>query len=196
MAESHFKPNQTLLPLISKAITGFGRSYNNYKVHGLEHIPKSGGALLVLYHGLVPIDFWYLGLTMYRELNILPCALVDRWLFKTPLLKQLTEAVGGVVADREVALEVLRAGTVVGVSPGGTREAISGSEHNYKLVWGGRMGFAKLAKEAQVPIIPGFTQNIESAYKAPFSGSAVFQKLYEKTRLPLVPIVGQVLASF
>lgn len=190
MSHSPFKPNQTLLPWISAAVTGFGRLYNNYEVKGLEHIPKDSGALIVMYHGLVPVDFWYLGLTLYRELGILPCALVDRWLFKTPLLKQFTEAVGGVVAEKEVALQVLREGVVVGVSPGGVKEAISGSRNNYKLVWGGRMGFAKLAKEAGVPIIPGFTQNIESAYKAPLAELPFFQNLYKKTKLPLVPIIG------
>ena len=101
MKESPFKPHPRLMPLISSVITGFGRAYNGYEVRGLENIPREGGALLVMYHGLVPIDFWYLGLTMYRELGRQPCALVDRWLFKTPGLKQLTEAVGGVVADRE-----------------------------------------------------------------------------------------------
>jgi len=190
MSDSPFKPNENLLPWISAAVTGFGRFYNSYEVKGLENVPTDSGALIVMYHGLVPVDFWYLGLTLYRELGILPCALVDRWLFKTPGLKQFTEAVGGVVGEKDVALQVLREGVVVGVSPGGVREAISGSENNYKLVWGGRTGFARLAKEAGVPIIPGFTQNIESAYKAPLAGHPLFQSLYQKTKLPLVPIVG------
>lgn len=145
---------------------------------------------MVLYHGLVPLDFWYLGMKIYEDTGRKPCALVDRWLLKTPGLSWLTRAVGGIEGHYESALQVLREGHVVGVSPGGVREAISGRRNNYKLVWGQRRGFARLAVEAQVPVIPGFTQNVESLYHAPFAGRPLFQKLYEKTRLPLVPIVG------
>ncbi|MGZ3722425.1 MAG: 1-acyl-sn-glycerol-3-phosphate acyltransferase, partial [Bdellovibrionales bacterium] len=102
----------------------------------------------------------------------------------------LTKAVGGVSADPGVAAELLREGRLVGVAPGGVREAISGKENNYRVMWGKRQGFARLALEADVPIIPGFTQNIESLYHAPLAGHPFFQALYEKTRLPLVPIIG------
>src|SRR5688500_16667981 len=118
-----FNPNPILMPVITEVITGFGRLYNRYEVKGIDNVPRSGGALLVLYHGLVPIDFWYLGLTLFREIGRHPCALVDRWLFKAPLLKQLTEAVGGVIGEREIAVNLLKEGVLVGVSPGGVREA-------------------------------------------------------------------------
>jgi 1-acyl-sn-glycerol-3-phosphate acyltransferase len=185
-----FAPNVELMPTIAKLITSFGKHYNQYKVCGLEHIPQEGGALLVLYHGLVPLDFWYLGLKIYLETGRQPCALVDRWLMKTPGLSWLTRAVGGISGDRAAALELLRKGTLIGVSPGGVREAISGSKNHYKLKWGDRMGFARIAVEAGVPIIPGFTQNVESLYLSPMAEHAFFQKLYEVTRLPIVPIVG------
>lgn len=178
------------MPLIAKTITGFGEFYNRYQVRGLEHIPREGGALLVLYHGLIPLDFWYLGLKIYLETGRQPCALVDRWVTKTPGLSWLARSVGGVSANREVARDLLQQGVLVGVAPGGVREAISGKENNYRLVWGERKGFARLALEAKVPIIPGFTQNVESLYHAPLAGHPFFQKLYNKTRLPIVPIVG------
>ncbi len=156
----------------------------------MENIPLEGGALLVLYHGLVPLDFWYLGLKIYLETGRHPCALVDRWLMKTPGLSWLTRTVGGISGDRDTALSVLRSGHIVGVSPGGVREAISGEDNHYKLKWGGRKGFARIALEAGVPIIPGFTQNVESLYMSPMAGHPFFQKLYDLTRLPLVPIIG------
>jgi hypothetical protein len=62
--------------------------------------------------------------------------------------------------------------------------------NNYKLKWGKRQGFAKLALDAGVPIIPGFTENVEGLYHAPLASHPILQNLYEKTRLPLVPIVG------
>jgi len=190
MHPKEFQPNEKVLPYIAKVVTGLGEFYNSYRVEGLEHIPPAGGALLVMYHGLVPLDFWYMGLKIYLETGRLPAALVDRWLTKTPGLSWFTKAVGGVSADPKVALELLKSGTLVGVAPGGVREAISGQENNYKVVWGKRNGFAKLAIEAGVPIIPGFTENVEGLYKSPLAGHPFFQNLYEKTRLPLVPIIG------
>ncbi len=193
---SAFAPNVEFMPTFAKLITGFGKYYNHYRVCGMEHIPKEGGALLVLYHGLVPIDFWYLGLKIYLETGRQPCALVDRWLMKTPGLSWLTRSVGGVSGDRATALELLRKGTLIGVSPGGVREAISGRKNHYKLQWGERTGFARIALEAGVPIIPGFTQNVESLYLSPLAEQPFFQRLYEVTRLPLVPIIGLGLLPF
>ncbi len=187
---SEFAPNRKLMPFLAKVITGFGELYNSYKVQGLENIPKEGGALLVLYHGLVPLDFWYLGLKIYLETGREPCALADRWVMNTPGLSWLAKSVGVVEADPKLALKLLKKGVLVGVSPGGVREAISGADNNYKLLWGERKGFAKIALEAGVPIIPGFTENVEGLYKAPLAGHPFFQNLYNKTRLPLVPIVG------
>ena len=190
MNENEFKPNPVVMEYAAKAITRFGEFYNQYKINGLEHIPKNGPALMVFYHGLVPLDFWYFGLKLYLETGRHPSALIDRWLFKTPGLAWFARAVGGVSAEKEVALKMLKEGRLVGVSPGGTREAISGRKNNYRLVWGNRMGFAKLALESGAPIIPGFTENVEGLYHAPFADHPFFQNLYEKTRLPLVPIIG------
>ena len=46
-------------------------------------------------------------------------------------------------------LDSFQDGELLAVSPGGVREALF-SDENYKLVWSGRLGFAKVAQEAQV----------------------------------------------
>lgn len=182
--------NPATIERIAKLITSFGKYYNGYEVVGEENVPSEGPALIVFYHGLMPLDVWYFGLHHYLRTGRLIRGLGDRWLFKTPGLKQLVEAVGGVEGRPQVALQLLKEGNLVGVSPGGVREAISGTDHNYRLIWGKRLGFAKLALESNVPIIPGFTKNVEEIYRAPFAGTSLFQSLYESTRLPLVPILG------
>jgi 1-acyl-sn-glycerol-3-phosphate acyltransferase len=184
------EPNPKTLKNIAKIITTFGRWYNGFESFGDEHIPSTGPALVVFYHGLMPLDAWYFGLNYYLKTGRLIRGLGDRWLFKAPGMKQLVRAVGGVEGRPQVALQMLKDGHLVGVSPGGVREAISGTENNYKLIWGKRLGFAKLAIEANVPIIPGFTKNVEEIYRAPFAGTPLFQAIYEATRLPLVPFLG------
>lgn len=187
---SEFNPDPEFLSWFAPAVVKMAKAYNGYEVHGFDHIPPSGGALLVFYHGLVPLDFWYFGLYFHVRTGRMACALVDRFLLKTPGLAWVTRQVGGVVGERRTALELLKSGTVVGVSPGGVREAISGSDKHYQVLWGQRKGFAELAIEAGVPIVPGFTENVEELYRAPLAGSPLLQQIYEKTRLPIVPIFG------
>lgn len=179
-----------------KLIVEFGKIYNGFEAYGIEKIPLDKPALLVFYHGLIPVDAWYFGLHFYLQKKVLIRALGDRWLFRTPGLNWICRAVGAVPGDPKVALELLKNGNLVGVSPGGVREAIKGMSNNYKLVWGNREGFAKLAIEAKVDIIPVFTENIEETYVAPYAEKPIFQMLYEMTKLPLVPILGMGVLPF
>lgn len=188
--QNRSEPNTALLERFANLLSQFGRTYNNFEMHGTEKLPERGPALIVFYHGLVPLDAWYFGMEYYIKGGRMIRALVDNWVFKTPILSNIVEMIGGVPADPIRALDLLEEGHLVAVAPGGTREAISGSSRNYELIWKERIGFAKLALEAKVPIFPAFTQNVESLYKAPFADHPFFQALYEKTRLPLIPILG------
>ena len=44
----------------------------------------------------------------------------------------------------ESCTKVLSEGNLIAISPGGVREALFG-DHNYRLIWGKRSGFAKAA---------------------------------------------------
>lgn len=179
-----------LLPTIARAISAFGKVYNSFEANGTERIPQQGPALIVFYHGLVPLDAWYFGLQFFLERGRMIHGLGDRWMFRIPGVKQLVESIGVVEGTPEAARKLLGEGRLVGVSPGGVREAISGYHNNYRLLWKDRIGFAKIALDAKVDIIPGFSENVEELYRAPLAGSHLLQGLYEKTRLPIVPIMG------
>lgn len=86
-------------------------------------------------------------------------------------------------------VEVLKKGDLLSIAPGGVREAQFG-DNRYQLIWGSRIGFAKVALEAKVPIIPVFTVNLREAFRSLGLGQSVFRTIYDKTRLPLVPIYG------
>jgi len=76
-----------------------------------------------------------------------------------------------------------------GVSPGGVYEAQFG-DHNYQVLWKERLGFARAALQADVPVLPVFTENIREAFRALPFGHRFFLWLFEKTRLPLRPCFG------
>lgn len=187
-------------PLVLDAMAGAvdraGRAWNGYELRGLEHVPRDRPFLLVMYHGLVPLDGWYLLARLYREHGLHVRALADRWLFRVPGLARWCRAAGAVPASPGSALELLQEGHPVLVSPGGVREAIAGRARYYRVTWGQRRGFARLALAASVPVLPVFGENVEELYRAPLAGSAPLNALYERTRLPLVPVVGLGLLPF
>lgn len=182
--------------LATGAMLRFGRAWNAYEVHGAEHIPPDRPAMIVFYHGFIPIDAWYFGSWYYQRTGRMPRALGERLLFEIPGLRELCLDMGVVPGTREAALELLRQGCLVGVSPGGVREAIAGRGRAYELVWGERLGFAHVALQAGVDLIPAFAENIDEAYRSPGVHLAPVQRFYEATKLPLVPLLGLGLLPF
>ena len=93
-------------------------------------------------------------------------SVVDSFLFKLPGFGSLLTAFSCTPGTVASCAEGLRdGGHLLGLSPGGVYEA-QFSNHYYKIMWKNRLGFAKIAIEAQVPIIPVFTQVCLSQLKA------------------------------
>jgi 1-acyl-sn-glycerol-3-phosphate acyltransferase len=67
---------------------------------------------------------------------------------------RLVEAAGARPASRESALAAFAAGHHVLVLPGGDLDAGKSFRHRNEIVFGGRRGFARLALDAEVPIVP------------------------------------------
>jgi 1-acyl-sn-glycerol-3-phosphate acyltransferase len=67
---------------------------------------------------------------------------------------RLVEAAGARPASRESAMTAFQAGHHVLVLPGGDLDAGKSWRHRNQIVFGGRRGFARLAIEAGVPIVP------------------------------------------
>jgi 1-acyl-sn-glycerol-3-phosphate acyltransferase len=172
------------------ALDRFGRAWNRYEIQGFEHIPRDRACLLVVYHAFMPLDGWYFAARSWVDHGLFLHALADRFLFKTPGLGRMMTAGGAIPGEPESALELLQTGAAVMVSPGGVREAIAGRNLHYRVLWGERTGFARLALRANVPCIPVFGENSEETYRSPGVHLPPFQALYEHTRVPIVPVAG------
>lgn len=57
--------------------------FPGYEIEGLENIPDSG-AIIVYYHGTLPIDIYYFISRVYLVKNRLIHTVADRFLFKVP----------------------------------------------------------------------------------------------------------------
>ena len=126
------------------------------RVRGLEHVPRSGGAVISFSH-TSHVDFVVTGLDIYRRLgrpvHILARAdLWQRWRFRW--IVRLAAAVpverenrDGRAASLQAAVEVLTEGGLVMVAP----EARISTSFEVQPM---RTGAARMAQQAGVPLVP------------------------------------------
>ncbi|XP_070555922.1 DGAT1/2-independent enzyme synthesizing storage lipids-like isoform X2 [Ptychodera flava] len=163
--------------------------WHGYEIIGLEKIPDEGPAVLIYYHGAIPIDAYYVIAKLVLYKRRMPHCIGDKFLFKVPGLKLLLQVVCVTPGSVEECVKVLKNDNIIILSPGGVREAQFSDEY-YEIMWNNRCGFAKCAIEAKAPIIPLFTQNCREAFRTLSIGRRFFQKVYEKIRFPCAPIYG------
>lgn len=145
-------------------ILPFAIVFHSYSISGTENIPDNEGALLVGMHTTHNQDL-LLGPGFYFKTGRVIRGLWHRTLYRlTPILGYI----GGHAGEREVATELLQAGKLVAVIPGGAEEALCGHENSYKLHWESssgrkRQGFALVALSVGKPvsILPMFSKNAE-----------------------------------
>ncbi|XP_013929176.1 PREDICTED: transmembrane protein 68-like [Thamnophis sirtalis] len=166
----------------------FGRIWHGYELHGVENLPDGPG-LIIYYHATLPIDYIFFLARIFFLKNKLCCyTVVDHFVFKLPGLKMLGNNLKMITGSKEECLRALKSGYWVAISPGGTREAIF-SDETYNILWGKRQGFAKVALEARVPIIPMFTENGREGYRT-FGRIKLLKILYEYLRWPIIILYG------
>ncbi|NXK53703.1 TMM68 protein, partial [Chauna torquata] len=171
----------------------YARIWHGYELHGVENLPEGPG-ILVYYHGAIPIDYLYFLSRLFLWKKRLCLSVADHFVFRLPGLKLLLEVTGVMPGTREECLSALKNGYLVSISPGGVREALF-SDESYQLMWGNRKGFAQVALDAKVPIIPMYTQNVREGYRM-FKERRFFRQLYESTRLPFTPPYGGLPVKF
>jgi 1-acyl-sn-glycerol-3-phosphate acyltransferase len=134
---------------------------------GLQHVPSSGGALVVANHsGTIPLDAVMTSLALldhhpaHRHLRMLGADLV----FRTPGLGSLARKSGQTLACNPDAERLLGDGELVGVWPEGFKGIGKPYSDRYKLQRFGRGGFVGAALRARVPIIPCSIVGAEEIY--------------------------------
>ncbi|XP_053098756.1 transmembrane protein 68-like [Hemicordylus capensis] len=165
----------------------FARFWHGYELHGIENLPNGPG-LIIYYHGAIPIDYMYFLARFYILKRQCCYSIADDFIFKLPGLKMLAAVMCVKHKTREECLTALKNGHLLGISPGGVREACF-SDESYKLVWHKRKGFAEVAIDAKVPIIPMYTQNTREGFRV-FGNTKLTRWLYERFRMSALPPYG------
>lgn len=153
--------NDAVMPLARV----FYKHWFRTEIHGLEHVPKEGSALIVANHsGTIPVDGIMLQVGVHdeahRNLRLLGADLV----YQVPLLGHLSRKAGHTLACHADAERLLGKGELVGVFPEGFKGVGKPFGDRYKLQRFGRGGFVGTALRARVPIIPCAIVGAEEIY--------------------------------
>lgn len=137
------------------------------ETRGLDHVPSTGGALIVANHsGTIALDAVMTQIALrdhhpaHRYLRMLGADLV----FQTPFLSALARKAGHTLACMPDAERLLRQGELVGVWPEGFKGVGKRYSERYKLQRFGRGGFVSAALRAGAPIIPTAIVGAEETY--------------------------------
>jgi 1-acyl-sn-glycerol-3-phosphate acyltransferase len=184
--ESGFDPelNRAVLMPAARALY---RGWFRVQMRGLEHVPSAGPALVVANHsGVLPLDAVMLQVGLLdehpaaRSLRMLSADLV----YSVPLIGRVARASGHVSASPDEAERLLSAGELVGVFPEGFKGIGKPFSDRYHLQRFGRGGFARIAIQTGVPLIPVAIVGAEEIYPM----VANWPELAAKLNLPYFPI--------
>jgi 1-acyl-sn-glycerol-3-phosphate acyltransferase len=155
---STLHPDGRLPPLIHACATQVDRLLGwlgrrlHVEVVGIERLPK-GRALLVANHAF-GWDAVFAMREIERATGRRVWVLGEHLWWKFPILREVAAAMGTVDGTPANADELLARDELVLVLPGGLREAIKPRELRYRLLWGHRFGFVRLALRNHAPLVP------------------------------------------
>jgi 1-acyl-sn-glycerol-3-phosphate acyltransferase len=136
----------------------YAEIYHRGQVRGLENIPAEGPVLLVGNHsgGTMIADSFVLSAGFYEHFG--PARdfyqLAHDMVFRVPGVREMLARWGTVPASPENMERALARGAALLVYPGGDHETYRPSWESTKIDFAGRRGFARLALEYDVPIVP------------------------------------------
>ena len=133
---------------------------------GLEHVPREGAVLLAGNHTVYGLlDIPMMAFEIYEATGRVVRGLADDNHFALPIWREFLQRIGAVRGTRENCSRLFQAGEPVLVFPGGGREVMKRKGEKYKLVWKERVGFARLAIQHGVPIVPFASVGVEDMFE-------------------------------
>jgi len=195
--------NRIALPPMGRAetilrIARLMERYHRYEVIGLEHVPRTGSALMVSPHAYMPLDMFLLGRRVFERDGRMMRGLSEHIAFIIPGLRDLFTAFGIVDGTQENGLALLKSGQLAVCMPGGSRDWCRPASQRRTLRWANHRGYARLAVRAGVPIIPTACPAADDLYVVLNDGlkfSDALQRIFRiKYRLPATLAIGLGLA--
>jgi 1-acyl-sn-glycerol-3-phosphate acyltransferase len=124
------------------------------KFYGIGNVPDDG-SLLVGNHTIYGfLDLPFMMAEVWKRRRIAVRGMGEHAHYAVPVWRDLLGACGMVRGTRDNVRALMRDRQTILVFPGGAREVNKRRGQQYQLLWGERLGFARLAIEQDYPIVP------------------------------------------
>lgn len=177
---SHGGPPEALLHLLDEYL----RRYHRHEIRGVAELPAEP-ALIVSNHGfggIVDLNVMALGTTLHRIGDGRPVTFLVHQLAWTLGVGPVVERLGCVPGSGDAVDTAFEAGRHVAVFPGGDVEAAKTTRERNRIKFAGRTGYARVAIERGVPVVPVVTAGAGESLLVLDDG----QRLARLLRLPEV----------
>lgn len=152
------KPSPTYVRLVRIILRPYVRVAHRARLEGVENLPASGPFLLVANHsaGLALAEiFCFISLYLEHVGAHRPLAgFAHPFGFHVWPLSAALRAVGAIPSSYAAAKSALAAGVPILVFPGGDHESCRPVWQAHRVDFNGRVGFLRMAREANIPIVP------------------------------------------
>lgn len=167
------------------------RAWHRYEVHGLENLEGGRAALLVGYHGRpLAHDMCMLTTVIHERLGYLPHGIIHGYFGENRVLRGFIDGLGFVTGDGPELARAVERGEHILVQPGGTREGCRSFRDRYRVDWGDRTGYLRLALRHRLAIVPIAGRGVDDAFIGLNDGYSLGRLLGAPHRLPLWLGVG------
>ena len=158
--------------------------WHRYETQGIEHLLTGQPCLIVGYHGRpLAWDMCMLSVEVHRQLGYLPHGVVHSGLGAGPMATVL-RGLGFVTGDGPELEAAVQRGEHILVTPGGTREGCRSQSQRYKVDWGNRLGYLKLAWRHRLPIVPVAATGVDDVFWGLNDGDRWGRRLGLPLKLP------------
>jgi 1-acyl-sn-glycerol-3-phosphate acyltransferase len=160
-------------------------AWHRYGVVGIEKLDVPGPKLLIAYHGRgLATDMIVLSSLLYQRHGRLPHSFLHGAFAAHPRLAAFNVALGFVTADGPDVAAAAQRGEDFILLPGGTREANRTWKVRYKVDWGKRAGFLRMALTHGLTLVPIAAAGVDSTYIGLTDGYEVSKRLNLPERVP------------
>lgn len=159
-----------------------------FEIVGIDNIPISGPAILVMNHSAIPIDGMLLVTKFFNEKGRVIRSLASKNLRKHPFIRETVLLWGGVDGNAVNAVNLLKRKEIILIYPGGPKEGIKNDKMKYKLIWNDEYRFIKLALLTGAPVVPVASIGLDENFHLISQGSILNQILFGPDAF-LLPIV-------
>jgi hypothetical protein len=151
--------------------------WHRYEAHGLGNL-DGPAALVAGYHGRPAAwDMCMLTVRMYERYGYMPHAIFHAGLMKPRPVRWLLEGIGGVAGDDGSLAQAVARGEHVLVTPGGPLEGTRSWRDKYRVNWGTRTGYVRLAARYRMPIVPVGASGVDDTFIALNNGYETSKRL-------------------